>query len=71
MPMNNKKNYIFLLKYHISKKKDKGMLTIERKKKPSTSNCVPYESPFQGGRKNNAFLESKLREFAVNIPALQ
>lgn len=71
MPMSNKKNYIFLLKYRISKKKDKGMVTIERKKKPSTLNCVPYESPFQGERKNNAFLESKLREFAANIPALQ
>lgn len=69
--MSNKKNSIFLLKYYISKKKDKGMLTIEReKKKPPTSNCVHYESPLQGGRKNNAFLASKSREFAANIPAL-
>lgn len=71
MPMSNKKSYIFLLKYHMNKKKDKGMLTIEREKKRCTLNCVHYESLLQGGRKNNAFLVSKLREFAANIPALQ
>lgn len=69
--MSNKKNYIFLLKYYISKKKDKGMLTIEREKKKTSHLELCALWNLQGGRINNAFLASKSREFAANTPALQ